>query len=81
MSCLLNYFTSNVSWKTVWFGIAPVPYLTNYFEACLPNSPGIQEDKLLVDYLLQWLPVEFLLFSTLPVILLKSVAHEELLDL
>lgn len=80
-SSLLNYFTGNVSWKTTGLGIAPVLYLTNYFEVRLPNSPGIQEDKLHVKVLLQWLPVEFLLINTLPDILHKSVAHKKLLEL
>jgi len=81
MSSLLNYFIGNVSWKTVGLGMAPVLYLTNYFEVCLPNSPGIQEDKLQTEALLQWLPVEFLLINTLPVFLYKSVAHKKLLEL
>lgn len=68
MSSLLNYFTGNVSWKTVGLGIAFVLYLTNFFEVCLPNFPGIQEDKLHIEVLLQWLPVEFVLINTLPII-------------
>lgn len=68
MSSLQKYFTGNVSWKTVGLRIAFVLYVTIFFEVSLPNSPGIQEDKLHIEVLLQWLPVEFVLINTLPII-------------
>lgn len=67
--------------KTVGLGIALILYLTNYVEVCLPNSTRMQDNKLHVEVLLQWLLMEFLLINTLPVILHKSVAYKKLVEL